>query len=56
MQYEVSAEWMWACGRGDTATRFTVVRLRGIVAELDVGERKPWTVIVPWRGRMIVED
>lgn len=56
MRYEVKAEWMKACGKGDSAKVYNVARVLGsnghmTAIELDVGNGRVWTVIAEWRGR-----
>lgn len=54
--YEVSAEWMKACGKGDQAKVFRVIRsyeLGGwVFADLD-DDGRVWTVMTAWRGRYV---
>ncbi len=56
--YEVSAEWMRACGKGTEAKVFPIHRVRGrllggaLVVDVLDGDRL-WTVIHPWRGRPV---
>lgn len=56
-KFEVSAEWMKACGKGDEAKVFDVIRTydRRLIpfADLDEGNGRVWTVITEWRGRFI---
>lgn len=56
MLYEVSADWMLACGKGKVAKVFRVIRTyeRGgwCFADLDDDGRE-WTVNTEWRGRFV---
>lgn len=57
--YEVSADWLKACGlgNGEAAQAFPVVRsymaghLPMVVVRLDNG--REWEVIASWRGRYV---
>jgi hypothetical protein len=57
--YEVSADWLKACGlgNGEAAQAFPVVRsymaghLPMVVVQLDNG--REWEVIASWRGRYV---
>lgn len=56
--FEVSAEWMKACGRGHEAKAFPVLRTwvtwNGVpFAALDLGDGTEWIVLTAWRGRFI---
>lgn len=58
--FEVSADWMRACGFGEEARVFPVLRVykRGGLnfADLDApnfSDSKPWPVITNWRGRFV---
>lgn len=55
--FEVSGEWLKACGYGDAAKAFPVLRSydRGMMAfvDLDMGEGRVWTVNAEWRGRFV---
>jgi hypothetical protein len=55
--FEVSAEWMKACGYGDEAKAFPVIRTWDArllpFAELDMGNGRTWDVCTEWRGRFI---
>jgi hypothetical protein len=57
MRYEVSAEWMKACGRGDKAKVFPVLRINGngniTAVVVDLGNGREWTLIAEWRGRFV---
>lgn len=56
--YEVSAEWMQACGKGTEAKVFQIHRIRGrlpgggIVVDL-LDSNNLWTIIHPWRGKPV---
>lgn len=56
-RFEVSADWMKACGYGDAATVFPVIRsyMAGHLpfAVLDMGNGRTWEVCAEWRGRFI---
>ena len=56
-KFEVSASWMKACGYGDTAKVFDVVRsyMSGHLpfVDLDLGNGQTWTVCAAWRGRFV---
>ena len=56
-RFEVSADWMKACGKGDAAASFPVVRtyMAGHLpfAVLDMGNGHTWEVCAAWRGRFI---
>ncbi len=55
--FEVSAAWMKACGRGDEAKTFPVVRmwmaghLPFVAVRLDDG--REWELCAEWRGRFV---
>ena len=55
--FEVSADWMKACGMGEEAKAFPVIRsydLRLVpFADLDLGGGRVFTVITSWRGRYV---
>lgn len=56
--YEVSAEWMQACGFGDSARVFPVLKIndpiRGLtVISVDRGNGLAWDVIAEWRGMFV---
>lgn len=55
--FEVSAEWMKTCGKGDEAKAFPVIRTWEVrllpFAELDLGDGRSWEVCTAWRGRFI---
>ena len=55
--FEVSAEWMAACGKGNSAKVFPVVRswmARHLpFVTLDMGNGHTWDVCAEWRGRFI---
>jgi hypothetical protein len=55
--YEVSAEWMKACGKGDEAKVFRVIRSYEAggwpFVVLDEGEGREWIVMAAWRGRYV---
>jgi hypothetical protein len=59
-KFEVSAEWMKACGKGNSAKVFDVVRTvaegrNGLtvieISDPDTG--RLWQVIPQWRGRYV---
>lgn len=54
--FEVSAEWMQACGYGSEAKAFSIIRTWNegnlLFVEVDK-EGHPWTLIATWRGRFI---
>lgn len=55
--YEVSAQWMKACGYGEEAKAFPVIRtymaghLPFVVVRLDNG--RAWDLCAEWRGKFI---
>lgn len=55
--FEVSADWMKACGKGDEAKAFPVIHsyMAGHLpfVDLDMGNGRTWTVCAEWRGRFI---
>ncbi len=55
-KFEVSADWMKACGLGDEAKAFNVIRSyeRGFLPFVDLDrDGIEWTVCAEWRGRYI---
>lgn len=55
--FEVSAQWMKACGYGDKAKVFPVLRTYECggwcFADLDMGNGEVWIVNTEWRGRFV---
>lgn len=58
--YEVSAEWMKACGKGTRARRYPVVRVYGQsgwtfvqLKDDDSFDGEPWVVLANWRGKFV---
>lgn len=61
-RFEVSAEWMKACGRGNEPGVFEIIReyKRGNWTFIDVvdwvapdGTVYTWTILTNWRGRFV---
>ena len=59
LKYEVSAQWMKACGFGDQARVFDVIRTYQagpmIMVVVD-HDGRPWELIASWRGRFVKGD
>ena len=56
MLFEVSADWMKACGKGNEAKRFRVIRTwdAGLLAFAELDDNgHPWTVNTEWRGKFV---
>jgi hypothetical protein len=56
--YEISAEWMNACGKGDKAKLVEVLSATNshphmTALTVDMGDGRTWTVIAEWRGRFV---
>ena len=55
-RYEVSVDWLKACGMGEEARVFPVIRSWKAswttMAELDT-PNGPWIVLANWRGRYV---
>lgn len=55
--YEVSAAWMKACGKGDEARVYPVLRsyeLGGMpFVDVDEGYGRVWVINAAWRGRFV---
>jgi hypothetical protein len=56
-KFEVSGDWLKACGFGDEAKVFPVIRtwMAGPLpfALLDMGNGRTWEVCTAWRGRFV---
>ncbi len=55
--FEVSADWMKACGYGNEAKAFPVIRSWEVrlwpFVEVDMGNGRTWELNAEWRGRFI---
>lgn len=55
--FEVSASWMKACGMGEEAKVFPVLREWQAghlpMAELALGNGRKWEVVTSWRGKYL---
>jgi len=55
--FEVSASWMKACGKGDEAKVFPVLRswMAGHLpfVEVELEDGRKWEVCAEWRGRFV---
>lgn len=59
--YEISGDWMKACGRGSEPRIVPILEASNnhptmTALTVDMGDGKTWTVIAEWRGRYCNAD